>query len=107
MSDEVQYAEVTASEFAGIAAANFVIEEFPAGLLLRGRCPRCDAPMEAAVVDAVVKGGGTPSVIATEDESGGRLEPIVCACLDAHPGRPEGRSGCGAYWLFVIPDVEE
>jgi hypothetical protein len=107
MSEEVKYAEVTDPGFAEIAAANFVIEEFSAGLLLRGRCPRCDAPMEVAVVDVVVKGAGTPSVTYTEDASGGRLEPVVCACPEEHRGRPEGRSGCGAYWLFVIPGVEE
>lgn len=107
MSNEVEYAEVTAPEFAGIAAASFVIEEFPTGLLLRGRCPRCDGSMETAVVDVVVKGLVTPSVISAEDESGGRLEPMVCACPDEHAGRPEGRSGCGAYWMFVIPGVEE
>ena len=26
----------------------------------------------------------------------------MCTCEDDHPNRPEGLSGCGAYWTLTI-----
>jgi hypothetical protein len=35
----------------------------------------------------------------------GMTEPILCEGKDRpHPGSPEGETGCGATWLYRVPD---
>ncbi|TDB84048.1 hypothetical protein E1264_26050 [Actinomadura sp. KC216] len=101
----IDYREVTQPDFATRAASDFVIDEHESGLLLRGTCPRCGEPMEVAVVDVVFKSGQILDSGATQP-AGNRIEPIVCSCAHDHPGRPVDRTGCGAYWTFVIPEAD-
>jgi hypothetical protein len=97
----VPYREVTEPDYAEQAAATFVIEEFGVGMsLLGGRCPRCRVAIEVPLIDGVFRSdraadsGRAASV---------RAVPIICTCTEAHPGRPDDRVGCGAYWIFDLP----
>ncbi len=97
------YAEVTEEKYATVAAALFSVTRHPLGtLLLSGPCPRCSVTIAVPVVTSIFKSGGTN---VSEDESSlttKRYETIVCNCEEVHPGRPEGLSGCGAYWQLEI-----
>jgi CHAT domain len=102
------YLEMTEDAYGPRAAESFTVEEPAAGtLVLRGPCPRCEALIEIPVVSSVfrlsrsIRGPlrrKTPSTAET-----GHVEPMMCTCQDGHPGRPEGYSGCGAYWTLTIP----
>ncbi|MFC4049871.1 hypothetical protein ACFOY4_09275 [Actinomadura syzygii] len=102
---EIPYEETTDPEFAGAAARTFAVETYPDGLLLRGPCPRCASVIEVALVDEVFSRGllgwrrGSPAPPPAPEP----VEPVICTCTEAHPGRPDGRVGCGAYWLFAVP----
>jgi hypothetical protein len=39
---------------------------------------------------------------ASKAAEAGHKEPMMCTCEDEHPNRPEGFSGCGAYWTLTI-----
>lgn len=94
----VPYRELSEPGYAEQAAATFVIEEFGGGMsLLGGQCPRCGVAIEVPLIDGVFRrhlATGAGDV---------RSVPIICTCTEAHPGRPEGRVGCGAYWIFDLP----
>jgi hypothetical protein len=94
----VPYHEISEPGYAEQAAATFVIEEFGVGMsLLGGRCPRCDVAIEVPLIDGVFR-----SRLAT-GAGDAQAVPIICTCTEAHPGRPDGRVGCGAYWIFDLP----
>ncbi|SRR6266542_891718 len=100
------YLEITDDSYASFAAEHFKVEEpMPGTLVLRGPCPRCRAVMEAPVVDSIfrstrgVRFWRRPTEHA-EVES--RVEPMMCDCGEHHPNRPDGLSGCGAYWTLTI-----
>ncbi|MER7955972.1 MULTISPECIES: hypothetical protein [unclassified Streptomyces] len=78
--------------YASTAAAVFTVEDYGDGAaVLRGPCPRCGVSLEVPAFDEVVRavGGGDPLL-------------VVCDCRQEHPGRPDGRTGCGAYWNFLL-----
>jgi hypothetical protein len=94
----VPYREISEPGYAEQAAATFVIEEFGVGMsLLGGHCPRCRVAIEIPLIDGVFR-----SHLATGTRDV-RAVPIICTCTEAHPGRPDGRVGCGAYWIFDLP----
>ncbi|GHB91560.1 hypothetical protein GCM10010306_103410 [Streptomyces umbrinus] len=104
---ELPYQEITTPEYATIAAGLFTAEEAGHDVtVLRGTCPRCGAVLEVSVVSDVFQGvrslstlfGGRPAA----PQPGGHVEPMACTCVDDHPGRPEGRVGCGAYWTLLL-----
>jgi hypothetical protein len=100
----VSYREVSEPDYAEEAAATFVIEDFDIGMsLLSGLCPRCGAPIEVPLIDGVFRGDRAVLVDTAERAGGTRAVPIICTCTEAHPGRPDGRVGCGAYWIFDLP----
>ncbi|MGW6982042.1 hypothetical protein ACWGE1_21850 [Streptomyces sp. NPDC054932] len=113
-SVELPYQEVTTPEYAALAAALFTLEEDGQGMtVLRGSCPRCGAALEATVASDVLQGMRLrpfPDVVRrlrAAPRPGDRLEPMLCTCGDAHPGRPEGRVGCGAYWTLLLTEEPE
>lgn len=77
----------------------------PFVLTLTGSCPRCGHPMTQTVERDVPRGfdaGGR-----TGPDGAGR-RPVVevrlnvdCTCPSPHPGRPDGRLGCG--WGGPLP----
>jgi hypothetical protein len=88
--------------------AEFTIS--PAGLsvlVLSGRCPRCTAQIEIPVLDPLLGGSragpGERGIDWMQADAEADLVPVLCTCLDPHPGRPDGAIGCGAYWDFHFP----
>lgn len=103
MTDEpVPYREVSEPEYAQQAAETFEIEDYGTGLfLLGGPCPRCLAPIEVPVIGRIVRAIRLRRVY--EQRHDAQTVPVICTCAEAHPGRPEERVGCGAYWTFELP----
>lgn len=103
----LDYAETTDDTYSETAAKTFTATE-PAGgtLILRGPCPRCHAVIDIPVVTSIFRSsrslGDWLRVPAPKVSQAGYEEPMMCTCQDEHPNRPEGRSGCGAYWLLTI-----
>ncbi|MFE5810630.1 hypothetical protein [Streptomyces sp. NPDC056491] len=108
---DLPYEEITAPEYAALAAALFTLEEGgPDVTVLRGSCPRCGAVLEVPVATQVFR---RLRLIPFQDvvrrlraapRTGDRVEPMLCTCEDTHPGRPEGRVGCGAYWTLLLTE---
>ena len=101
------YTEITAETFAESAAKDFTVTELARGtLVLRGPCPRCRAFIEIPVVSSIFRSsrslGSWPRARAPKAREASHKEPMMCTCEDDHPNRPEGRSGCGAYWTLTI-----
>ncbi len=109
---QLPYQEITDVHYAQEAAPTFHIEEPRPGIrVLRGQCPRCHAVIDIPVVPTVFEGSrwSVTGLFRRHDSNPGETEtgePVLCTC-DAHnhPGRPEGRKGCGAYWNFVVRTV--
>jgi hypothetical protein len=103
------YVETTEDVYSEEAAKSFSVIELRHGtLLLRGPCPRCHAMIEVPIVSTIFKSPRSlldklrprsPNAVTTGK---GHIEPMMCVCADEHPGRPEGRAGCGAYWTLTI-----
>ncbi|MFJ7589058.1 hypothetical protein ACIQZO_17090 [Streptomyces sp. NPDC097617] len=108
---ELPYEEIGAPEYAALAAALFtLVEDGPGGAALRGSCPRCGAVLEVRVAGDAFRGTRLrpfPDVVRhmrAAPRAGERVEPMHCTCEDAHPGRPEGRLGCGAHWTLRLTE---
>jgi hypothetical protein len=103
----VPYREISEPGYAEQAAATFVIEEFGVGMsLLGGRCPRCQVAIGVPLIDGVFRSdraAGSDLIAGAGQTASVRAVPIICTCTEAHPGRPDGRVGCGAYWIFDLP----
>lgn len=109
---QLPYQEITDDRYAQEAAPTFRIEEPRPGIrVLRGHCPRCHAIIDIPVVPTVFEGSrrSVTGLFRRHDSSpgeAGTVEPVLCTCDNHdHPGRPEGRKGCGAYWNFVVRTV--
>ncbi|QFZ20597.1 hypothetical protein [Saccharothrix syringae] len=101
MTEPIPYEEITEQSYAETAAASFTVTEVSSAiLLLRGACPRCGAALEVPLVGGVFNGmrGVSPEAADTD----GHVEPMACTCEHDHPNRPEGMTGCGAYWNLRI-----
>ena len=56
---------------------------------LRGNCPRCGHGLKGIdIYGSIIRG-------VTQVKNGVALTNIVCNCDTSHPGRPDGKSGCG------------
>jgi hypothetical protein len=58
--------------------------------ILSGDCPRCGHPMAVSA--------GVAGVLNTA-----LTETVRCNCDDPHPGRPDGKNGCGQRGNIPIP----
>ncbi|WP_445528866.1 hypothetical protein [Streptomyces cyslabdanicus] len=98
------YEEITEPSFGARAAVEFsLIQVGPGAAELRGPCPRCRTTIRLPVVNSVYKNfrlwrrpgqqASPPSV---------HEELVICTCAEDHPGRPEGKVGCGAFWRLEI-----
>jgi hypothetical protein len=105
--EPLPYEEISLPEFAERAARSFTVERRrPGGLVLRGPCPRCGAVMEYVTVDHLIEGTlGPRSWRRRREVQAENVErlPLYCRCDDQHPRRPDGRRGCGAYWILIWP----
>jgi hypothetical protein len=105
--EPLPYTEITDDTYGGRAAKDFTVTELAHGTLaLRGPCPRCHAFIEIPLVSSIFRSsrsiGSWPPAQAPKSGEAGHKEPMMCTCEDNHPNRPEGRSGCGAYWTLAI-----
>jgi hypothetical protein len=106
--EPIPYREVTDPTYAELVAVSFTVEEPEPGILvLRGNCPRCDALLEVPVVGSVFQGMRSINDIFRRRRSTpsgtSHVEPMICTCEDERPNRPDGRTGCGAYWTLLLP----
>jgi hypothetical protein len=105
--EPLPYLEITNEDYGRLAARDFTVEEVRSGtLILRGPCPRCQAPLEVPVVSTIVRHrsfGGSVWRRVDPVPAADQVEPMMCTCEDEHPNRPDGRYGCGAYWTVTIP----
>jgi hypothetical protein len=102
----VPYAPVTSDELGALAAERFDVVASPSGApLLKGSCPRCGAPMSVLMTGSTYRrasdtAAAVPSTTATH------AEPMMCKCSGDHPDRPEGRKGCGAFWVLDLKIIK-
>lgn len=101
------YQEVTEAGYTEHVAQSFKIGQRGADfLMLHGSCPRCNGPMQVPLVTVALK-AMLPRLTSrrTTASSGFDIHPMICACRstnDHHPGRPDGHTGCGAYWTIGV-----
>lgn len=101
------YVEISDDTYSESAAKNFTVTEAaPGTLVLRGPCPRCAAIIETPVVSSIFRSSRSLADWlprrAPEIAGSDWVEPMMCTCEDEHPGRPQGRTGCGAHWTLTI-----
>jgi hypothetical protein len=102
------YQEITEDSFAADAAATFSVTVVTPGTAeLAGPCPRCGTSIKVPVVDGIYKAFHLWRRPDDQPAPDSRLEPVICTCDDDHPGRPEGKVGCGAYWMFCLETAAE
>ncbi|MFF8507856.1 hypothetical protein ACF064_07175 [Streptomyces sp. NPDC015492] len=97
-NDCLPYQEISEPGYAETAARTFTRTWHDGGgsVTLSGPCPRCSCDMEVEIVAEVFK---SPGGLA------GTTEPVLCEGTDRpHPGSPWGEPGCGANWLYRVPD---
>jgi hypothetical protein len=100
------YKEITDQTYAVQAAQSFTVSEPARGtLILRGPCPRCCAVIDIPVISNIFRLSGLVSgLLPARGQSAevNHTEPMMCTCIEDHPGRPAERDGCGAYWNLSI-----
>lgn len=101
------YKATTDDAYAVDAAKSFSVTELGHGtLILRGPCPRCRALIDVPVVSSIFRSsrsvGSKLRARMPKPAEAGHKEPMMCTCEDDHPNRPDGLTGCGAYWTLTI-----
>ncbi|MDW4907088.1 hypothetical protein RB628_17465 [Streptomyces sp. ADMS] len=100
------YQEITDIAYGEHAARAFGVQEARGmGVVLQGPCPRCAATLEVPLFDDVyrhIPASASQSPPPAGPAAAGETVPISCNCRGEHSGRPENRSGCGAYWTLVL-----
>lgn len=93
------YHVVTDDHYGEQVATSFDASPIQGGNILSGLCPRCaDAmtfPQVKGVFRTIWPGRPKASTAAT-------TLPMNCRCTEEHPGRPNGKKGCGAYWNITV-----
>ncbi|MGW0854716.1 hypothetical protein [Streptomyces sp. NPDC002690] len=96
----VPYQEITEPFYATEVAQNHTLEEaYGDDYVLICTCPRCGAALDVELFEPVYKAAAAG---APPNTTGGNALPVSCVCAGEHVGRPEGRSGCGAYWPLEL-----
>jgi hypothetical protein len=94
------YERVTHPAFAE-SAKKFTASVITKGaLLLHGPCPRCGSPISVPVIEQIFRQRPARRVRI-------RDVTVTCNCAEAHPNRPDGFRGCGAYWNFTLEETIE
>lgn len=94
------YAEITDPSYTGFADSCEIVER-KGGFSIIGTCPRCGHRMTYPYPKRVV-GRGIRRRGASKSEE--RELPMLCTCIQEHPGRPDQEHGCGAYWKVALQD---
>ncbi|MEV7324586.1 hypothetical protein [Streptomyces sp. NPDC093970] len=96
----VPYQEITETYYAAEVAGNHTLEQaYDDDYVLICTCPRCGAALDVELFEPVYKAA---SAAAPQSSTGRHELPVSCVCEGEHAGRPEGRSGCGAYWPLEL-----
>ncbi|MBX7264627.1 hypothetical protein KIF24_00165 [Micromonospora sp. Llam7] len=96
-AEPLPYAEVTDAGYAARVAETFTVRQFGPAVLLDGDCPRCQHPITCPIVGEVYR---REEEAPTTADSGYRT--VLCGCAADHPARPDGLTGCGAYWTLLL-----
>lgn len=73
-----------------------------ATLVVAGRCPRCDCKYSSRQpLEAVTSTTGRLDEEGLTHDVAVRAEATFCECQTSHPGRPEGRMGCGVCFTVL------
>jgi hypothetical protein len=114
--EHVPYQETTDPQFGQQAARTFTaLRETDETITLAGSCPRCNGAMKVDIPDEVFLASrtgrlqrllGRPDRTTSPAAGEGQEVPIICLCRATHPGRPENRKGCGAYWNLIVGDPQ-
>jgi hypothetical protein len=72
-------------------------------VLVHGRCPRCAGEISS---DSLLTASGESGVLG-DDDAEPEPDPytpvhVVCGCPLAHPGRPDGATGCGIGFTIEV-----
>ncbi|GHA94280.1 hypothetical protein GCM10010330_55470 [Streptomyces tendae] len=102
----VPYEEVNQRSFEEESARRFTLVQVAKGTAeLRGPCPRCGTAIQIPLVSGTYKSfrlWRRNGVRPTPPPGEVHEETVICTCEEDHPGRPEGKIGCGAYWCLEI-----
>lgn len=101
---QLPYEEVNKESFARDSAAEFeLVQAGPGTAELRGPCPRCRTTIRVPVVTSTFKSFRLwPRTGQRTPPANVREELVICTCEEEHPGRPDGKFGCGAFWRLQI-----
>ncbi|MFD5720923.1 hypothetical protein [Streptomyces sp. NPDC127036] len=108
--ESMPYHETTDRVFGQHAASTFVASEATDDTIsLVGSCPRCLAGMEVVIPSVMFlanRTGRLRGFFKKDDKTptAGKEQnvPMICLCPAPHPGRPQDRKGCGAYWNLTV-----
>lgn len=110
--ERMPYQETTDPAFGQQAAGTFIASRAADGTTsLVGSCPRCSAGMEVVIPDEMFLANrtgllrrmfGRTDGTTSPAESDKQVVPMICLCPAPHPGRPQDRKGCGAYWNLTV-----
>lgn len=95
----IAYDDRSDESWAEKVAATFTWDDRDGTWVLSGSCPRCGDemykafPAEAFLTEAT-RGAAKRTVV------------VACNCEGEHPGRPDGRKGCGVYGGLELADDE-
>jgi hypothetical protein len=106
--ERMPYEEITEDAFGQQAATTFdATRAADDTYSVVGRCPRCGASMEVVIPGEMFL--ANRSLLRrrpwrTDSTASPRTEevPMSCLCSAPHPGRPQDRKGCGAYWKLIV-----
>lgn len=96
-TSDMAYLEVSDPAFAEWVMEQFSVSAIFGGLSFDGPCPRCGHGMTNVWFHEIYRAPSShdpaPSLSTV---------PMVCTCDTKHPTPPDGRGGCGAYWVVDV-----
>ncbi|MFJ6723776.1 hypothetical protein ACIQPQ_02560 [Streptomyces sp. NPDC091281] len=96
----VPYQEINEPYYAIEVAGSHTLEQaYGDDYVLICTCPRCGAALDVELFEPVYRAAAAG---AQANATGGHEIPVSCVCVGEHADRPEGRTGCGAYWPMVL-----
>lgn len=97
MKEQKKFKIVTAPRFAEEAEKKFTVTSDGRNRFFTGECPRCKHPMRFP--------WNLDAHLGVALDKASTNVPFVCTCqAEVHPGTPEGRYGCGAYWDLKLDE---
>jgi hypothetical protein len=97
LGNPIEYDERSDETWAENVAKTLTWEDRDGTWVLTGSCPRCGDEMYKAF---------PAETFGTEPTRGAgpRTHVVACNCEGEHPGRPDGKTGCGVYGGLELAD---